>query len=201
VRVLRLSRSERALSERAASIAVALEKEETMVFADSMRTTEEDLTRVGELMGEDPYRTDDFVRVIQDDVAKRIARLKEALRNEAKRRRDNPEGQQPNRQDQQNQGGEPGKQHLVPDIAELKMLKLLEDDLAERTLRLLEMAKNSEGFDSLLRSELNRLASRHNRVTELFLGFKEHLNLDGEEEGAHDGEHGTGGDTKKKEDK
>lgn len=183
VRVLRLSRSERALAERAATIAEALEKEETRVFADSMRACEEDLTRVGELMGEDPYRTDSFVRVIQDDVAKRVSRLKDALRNEAKRRRDNPQ----ERNDQNQGNGGQGKPPLVPGIAELKMLKLLEDDLAERTLRLLEMAKHSEGFDSLLRSELNRLASRHSRLTELFVGFKTQLDLEGEDSEAGGG--------------
>ena len=112
-----------------------------------MRSTEEDLNRVSELMHNDPYRTDEFVRIIQDDVAKRVTRLKEALRNEAKRRRDNPDQQQQNQQNQQNQDGDPQKDHLVPDMAELKMLKLLEDDLADRTARLLELAKHMEGFD------------------------------------------------------
>jgi hypothetical protein len=69
----------------------------------------------------------------------------------------------------------------VPDAAELRLLKKLEQDVLERLAQLQELHPELEDpdaeLDPLLLEELTRLAYQHRRVGELFEYFRRRLGV------------------------
>jgi hypothetical protein len=159
--------AEKQIAEDCARLGRGLEAEEAKVFSFLLASNEEDLRVIAEQMGPPDFATDDRVRGLQEDVAARFAKLRDALKDEI-RRRGQPNDRETNQGPQQNR--------LVPDLAELKMLKILEEEFLERTQafgRRLEILETED--DPFARGELDRLAHRHNRITELFQEFMTRL--------------------------
>ena len=171
LKIQKVAKDEEGVGADCARVAEALEKEEIRVYAYLLRSCEEDLMRVAELMGRDgEYRSDELVQGLQQDVSERFDGLLKALQDEIQNRSKRPEPRGRNNPNH--------KEKLVPDVAELRMLKRMEDDLAARTQRLLEWEQRGTGEDPILRREVERLAARHNRITELFSEFKKRLGIE-----------------------
>ena len=163
--------SEKGIADDCARVGKALAEEQALVYAFLLGSNEEDLRRIAERMGPPDLATDEGVRGLQEDVADRFARLREALKDEIRRR---DRRQDSSASQGTNQGG--GNNRLVPDVAELRMLKNLEEDVLTRTEefgRRLEIL--GEDPDPFALEELLRLAHRHNRITELFQEFMKRL--------------------------
>src|SRR6185436_19070239 len=101
------------------------------------------------------------------------SKLIEALKREQERRRQNQNQNQ--NQQQQNQGGN-SKPALVPVMAELQMLKQMEVDMMEQTRQLQSIvAGRGDAISGLETTLIERLASRHNDVTRIFMTLKAQL--------------------------
>ena len=134
-------------------------------------------------MGEEGgFQSDERVQGFQQDVDENLEWLLEALRQEQQRR--DQEQQQGEPQDQP-----PGENRLVPDSAELKLLRRLEIEVQEAVERLLLIYPELETMevDELVLEDVMRLAHRHERVTELFSALRERLGVPAPDAEGHDG--------------
>lgn len=188
LRLRRVAREEESLAERADEMAVAIANEGTDVTAELMRGVHDDLLRIGRDLGpEGDYRTGERVQALQLDVEENLEWLLEALRDEQQRRQQEQQQQQQQQQNQDQQGKEP----LVPDVTELKLLRRMEVEVQDAIDRLLIQypeLEDPELVDPLVLEEILRLASRHERITTLFSGFRERLGLPAPGEEATPGE-------------
>jgi hypothetical protein len=128
------------------------------------------------------YQTGARIQALQGDVEKRLEWLLESLRDEQRRRKDEEREEQP----QEEQGeqppqeqGEQGPPRLVPDLAELRLLRRLEVEMLAQIdqLRLLHPDLDSGEPNALLLADLARLASRHERLTKIFVEFRTRLGV------------------------
>ena len=115
---------------------------------------------------------------MQEDVEVQLIWLQEALDDEAERRQQEEQQEQQEQGQQQQQDGKPP---LVPDVAELKLLRRLEAEVLEQIAQELdlhpELADPEAELHPLLLEDLTRLAYRHRRVLELFTMFREKLGV------------------------
>jgi hypothetical protein len=184
----RVARDEGSLATRASELIPPLEEEGSFVFAEALYLLQSDLERIADDMDQaGGYRSGESVQGLQADVADTIAMLIEALTEQldnGQRERDEEQrDEDPNRQEQDREGqqGQP-ENNLVPDVAELKVLRRMEQDLNRAVDQLLmlypELAEGSDApVDPLALEDIQRLASRHARLTELFAKFREGLGL------------------------
>src|SRR5690606_8044468 len=105
-------------------------KEGTIVFSHVLRANQEDLEEVARRLAGTEPDANDFTVLLQEEVEGRTRELLEALRREQQRRQQEQQQQQQQQQQNRNQQGQ---QPLVPIVAELKMLKQMEQDMMERT--------------------------------------------------------------------
>ena len=178
VKLRAIAREEEALGLRAEEIAEKLEEEGVMVFHEIVRNVESDLVRVARDMGETGgYQSGDRVQALQEDVENSLEWLEEALKDEMQRREQEQEEQEQQDQGDQQQSPTP----LVPDVAELKLLRRMEVDLLEQLDQIRdlhpELADPDHEPDPLLMEELSRLAYKHRRVAELFREFRRRLGV------------------------
>lgn len=177
LRLRKIAKAEDALGARAAKIAQAILAEESVVFAEVLTQAERDLTRIGRDMGEvGEYQSGERVQALQQDVEQSLAWLHAALQNEKERRK-----KEQQKGDQQNdKKNRPDENRLVPDVAELKLLRRLEveilDDIERTKILYPEIASGGE-IDPLVLEDLGRLANRHQRTSDLFQRFRERLHL------------------------
>ncbi len=170
-----IAREEDAVGARAKKVADALEEEGVLVFHEIMRNIESDLTRIVRDMGEGGgYQSGAHLQALQNDVLKSLDWLAGALKDEMERR----EQEQQEQQEQEPNDDEPP---LVPDAAELRLLKKLEEDVLERLAQLQvlhpELKDPDAELNPLLLEELTRLAYQHRRVGELFEYFRRRLGV------------------------
>ena len=124
------------------------------------------------------YRSDERVQVAQAEVARSLRWLAEALAEEKERRAQQQQEQQQEQQQQQQQAAN----RLVPDVAELKLLRRMEVEVLDSIDELLELFPeladdDVEGLDPLLLEDILRLAHRHERTSDLFGRFRARLGL------------------------
>jgi len=175
LRLRKIAKAEEALGVRAGDIGKAILAEESVVFAEVLDQAEHDLKRLGEDMGEaGDYQSGERVQALQQDVEQQLGWLAEALQQEKERRKQEQQqqGQPPNNQQSQNR--------LVPDVAELKLLRRLEVDTGDNLDRLELLhpeLKSGKDVDPLVLEDLRRFAYRHQRTTELFQKFRKRLGL------------------------
>ena len=179
LRARRLGQDESAIAARCDELATAIEEEQALVFAELLRAAEQDLQRVAiELGDEGDYATGLSTQALQDQVARTFEWLLEALTREEQRRRE--ERQQEQQQGGGQGGGPQGENRLVPDEAELKLLRRMELDVVEQVELLLGLhgaELSGDDVDPLLLREVQRLADRHEQVTILFGKLRERLGL------------------------
>ncbi len=181
IRLRNIAREEETLGTRAGEIATAIEAEAALVFAEVLRSAEKDLAAIARSLSEaGGFATGERVQALQQDVETGLVWLQDALREELQRRQDEQQQEQ-QQQQQQQQDQQPQKEPLVPNVAELKLLRQLEVDLLERVEFLLELypelREPGAQPDGLVREDLERLAAQHRRIAELFKGFRQNLGL------------------------
>jgi hypothetical protein len=178
LRLRKISRGEDALAKRSSEIRQAISAEGSLVFAELIERIEHDLGLVARSLGpEGNYQSGDRVQALQADVSHYLGWLQKALEEEQDRR-----------EEEQNQAQSPGSEapqpegdnKLVPDVAELKLLSRMEVDVLDSIEELLVLypeLKDGKEIDPLLLEEIQRLAHRHERSTELFQQFREQLGI------------------------
>jgi len=196
----RVSRSDRArlrntgrefeaIAQRAGQVRNAIEEEGIVVFTEIVRNVESDLVRIARDMGEaGGYQSGERIQAIQEDVHRNLTWLRDALKKELSDRQ-----QDQGEEEQQGAGGgsgPPQKPPLVPDVAELKLLRMMEMEVLaklEQQLKLHpELAGPIEDLDPLLLEDISRLAYQHNRISELFVLFRQRLEIPAPPEGDGD---------------
>jgi len=179
LRLRRVSQDESALAVRLGEMGTAIEAEEARVFALWLRESERDLQRIAhDLSEQGDWDTGARTQGLQDDVDGSLRKLLAALESEQQRRREEEEqSQEPGNEGGQNQP----ENRLVPDVAELKLLRTMEVETIDRLDRVLllhpELAEEGAEVDPRLFDEILRLAERHERTTVLFGTFRERLGI------------------------
>jgi hypothetical protein len=165
----RISKEEGALAARSGEIAVAIGAEESVVFAQMMHEVRQDLERIARDLDESgDYQTGSRVQALQQDAEESITWVLEALKQEQRDRQRQAQEQQQGQQGEQGQN----RPRLVPDVAELKLLRRMEVETLDRLDQLLLL--QPEGDDL---GDVQRLAERHERTSELFKQFRERLGI------------------------
>ena len=191
LRLRKVSKTEEGLAARAADMEKAIRAEESLVFAEVLDRVDRDLVRVSKDLGDEGgFQSGDRVQAVQEDVDQGLAWLHQALQAEKDRRR-----QEESESGGQNQGSkEHGRNRLVADAAELKLLRQLEvenldalakfkaahPELADPSIAQGASAQGATGqgeLDPRLLEDLSRLADRHSRTSDLFEKFRKRLGL------------------------
>jgi hypothetical protein len=177
LRLRRVAGDENLLGTRAGEIADAIEAEQSVVFAEVLREVQQDLLRVARDLDETgDYQSGDRVQARQEDVEEAIGWVLEALRKEQQRQQQQQQQQQQEQQQQQD-----GAERLVPDTAELQLLRRLEVETLDRLnhLRLLypELEDPNVTPDPYVLEDVLRLAERHERTSQLFEQFRRRLGI------------------------
>lgn len=183
----KIARVEEGLAARVAEIEAAIREEGSAVFSELTGRIRRDLETVAKRLGaEGGYRSGPRVQALQADVTRHLDWLAQALEEEQERREDEEQQQQQQQQDDQQ-----SENRLVPDTAELKLLARMETDVLDSIDELLrlypELTEGGE-LDPLLLEEIQRLAVRHERSTELFRAFRARLGLEAPGADGADGE-------------
>jgi hypothetical protein len=182
IRLRRIAREEEAIGERAGELAAALADEQSVVFTEILNQVKEDLGDIAlDLVEDGDWETGERVQARQRDVEESFEWLHEALQQEQRRRERDAQKEQQEEQ----QGMEPGAEsenRLVPNHAELKLLRRLEVDIQESVERLLILYpelgdEEPSDVNPLILEDILRLATRHERTTELFGLFRARLGL------------------------
>ena len=182
MRLRNIAREEGTLGTRAEELAKAIEEEGTKVAAGLMSNAASDLARLKlELSEEGDYQTGERVQGLQRDVEEAFLWLLDALRAEQQRRQNDSKNQNQNQSGGQNQNQ--GRQPLIPDSTELKLLWRMEQELRESVdaLRLQHPDAGEEPSAALLR-DLTHLAARHERLTALFRDLRGRVGIPAPEE-------------------
>ena len=185
-RLRKLGEQEGELAARATFIADNLEKEQTLVFTYVLRSVAEDLDELKDRMSARRPVVDRGLIAMQSEVVRRLEALQGALKDELRRKREERERkdqqnqQQQNEQQPKNSNEGDQKRRLVPDDAELRMLKRLEIDARERIEEFRRLRNDlPQGFETWMRDSLQRLAHRHSKITDLLEKFLETRGLSG----------------------
>ena len=176
VRLRNTSREFEAIAQRASQVRGAIAKEGVAVFAEIVRNVEADLVRIARDMGEGGgYQSGERIQALQEDVHRNLIWLKDALEKELGDRQQEQEPPSPG-----GSGPQPPPP-LVPDVAELKLLRMMEVEVIAKLKQQLqlhpELAGPTEDLDPLLLEDISRLAYQHNRISELFTLFRERLEI------------------------
>jgi len=132
-------------------------------------------------------------QALERDVLERMEDLRKALDRELKRRDKKKEEQQQQGQQQQQQG----KQPLVPPLAELKMLRGMQEDVNKRTRNLYNALRDAKDgkLNRVQQRLLSRLTDGQGNIRELLQELNENLSQQaqqaaggGEGEGEGEGE-------------
>ncbi|MBI4881264.1 MAG: hypothetical protein HY812_16640, partial [Planctomycetes bacterium] len=178
-----LAADARALATRNDEVIEKIREDGALVFTFTLERNSEDLARIGDLLGTRPHATDEFTRSIVQDVVERYDDLLATLKEELERRRSAERQESPPGEEQR-----PRQQPLIPRVAELLMVKRMEEaalrkvDVFLRTHPELE----EEGLDDVSRDRLQRLGGQHSEITRLFESLVESV----PEEAADGGEPG-----------
>ena len=165
-KVKSLAAETRTIRVRNDEMAEKISDDGALVFTFTLHQNSEDLDRIAGMLGSTPYLTDEFTQSIQLEVVERYDELINAMKQELDRRRQaKPESEEP-------QQGDPGsgKPPLIPQVAELLMVKQME----EAAMRKIDVfikthpELSTEGLDEISRSRLVRMGHQHASVTELF---------------------------------
>ncbi|MBL8725676.1 MAG: hypothetical protein JNK49_16660 [Planctomycetes bacterium] len=163
------------LQKRIQFLVDALDEDGNLVYQAVLRATVDDLGTLGERLGgrnPDPGR---FTTLLQADVTRRAQDLLAALERERQRREQERKEQQQQQQQPKSQNRfNPQREKLVSLIAELEMLKRLEQDTARATQeqQVLVGARDDEQISETEVALIERLSHRHAEISTLFLRIK-----------------------------
>jgi hypothetical protein len=170
-RIRALGRAEKELEVRARFLAENLKKEQTLVFTFVLESIADDLSEIGRTFSSRRPRVGSFVQGLQMEVLSRLKMLKDSLEEEQKKKKQEKKSNKQNKgKPNSNQGD--SKPKLVPDVAELRMLKRLELATKRRIDTFLNLQETLPGgLGELQTDALKRLALRHAKVSDLFQTF------------------------------
>lgn len=164
-RLEHLAEQEAALGKKLAAMLPKVQAEGAEVYAWLLELTASDMEEISRRLDAPEYRTDLLVQDLIETTMNRLEELIRGLSRELDRRRGaSPPAPQAGSQRQ-------GKPPLVPDVAELKVLRYMEEEIYARTVALGE----GDLHDELVPSRLQRLAHRQGKITELYKAFKERV--------------------------
>jgi len=114
------------------------------------------------------------VQTIQEDISDRMAELIASLKNELKRRQENQDDAPPPGGEQPQQ---PRKNPLIPPVAELLMIKSMEENALRRLEEFMRLNPDlmEGGDESVEKKMIERMGHRHSSITELFKKMVEKL--------------------------
>ncbi|MBL8767744.1 MAG: hypothetical protein JNL94_10285, partial [Planctomycetes bacterium] len=168
-RVRQLATRTKALKQRNDDVNGKLREDGAKVFTFLLERNSEDLTQIDERLSVRPFATDADTQALQEDVVSRYEQLLGVLKEELDRRRQSKtEEEKP--EEQQNQQPQQGKKPLIPELAELLMVKRMEEDALRRIDAFLKNHPEigTEGLDDITRDRLIRMGHQHAKITELF---------------------------------
>ena len=136
--------------------------------------------RIAENLGDrGNYETGERTLALQRDVEEAMLWILEALEEEKDRRKD-PQEKKENQQQQQEEEQDEGQESLIPDTAELKLLRRMEIRLQKSVKLILDLNPDlgdpDEADPNVLR-DIERLALKHSRITEQFVLMRTRLGL------------------------
>lgn len=193
-----LGDQESELSAKAQFLRTALEDEGVLVFSHALKANEQDLAEVASRLGGRRPDPGQLTVVLQKDVERRTQELLDALKREQERReQEERRRREQNQQQDQDEDNQRQRRRLVSVLAELQMLKQMEQDMLRRT-KLVERLIRARGDEvsAVDLALLQRLGHRHNEITRIF----EQLRAQMEEAMKPPDQEDAGKDTKKKED-
>ena len=177
--IKQLGRKEGELAKRAAFLAENLKKEQTLIFTYVLDAVARDLDELESNMNTRRPQAGPYVQTIQVEVVQQLKWLLTSLKEEIQRKkqeRQEQNGEQQEREQNTNEGDR--KRRLVPDVAELKLLKRLEMDIQGRIKDFLSLKRRvGEQFDPTDERRLNRLSLRHAKINDLFVEFVQSRDL------------------------
>lgn len=161
INLKKLGRDQADLAVQVARVEEELKTEQSPVFSWVVNTIKEDMNNVTKLLSEE-YKTDNYTTSIQLDILNKLEELIEAFKHERLRRK-------PLQGSGGGGGGGGGGQPLVPPLAELKMLKTLQENLSAKTdnFRKTNLNDNTTGFDPVQQMILRRLSAQQGTLAEM----------------------------------
>lgn len=163
-----IGEAEAELAKRTEFIVKALAEEGVLVFTHSLQANLSDLNEVIERLSGRSPDPGSYTQMLQADIESRAEKLLAALAKERERRRQERENQQ--QQNQQQNQGQNRQEPLVPLIAELQMLRQMEEDMRTRTQQMQHLL-DAAGADGVTEFDLalsERLAHQHAELTKIF---------------------------------
>ena len=182
IRLRKIAREEDAIGERLGELAKALDEEQSVVFSELLKQAHSDLGDIAaNLSATGDYDTGIRTQSLQQDVQAALEWLFEALQQEQDRREEEAK-QESEQKDEDEQGESQSQNRLVPDAAELKLLRRMEVDIQASVERLLVLypelsEEDPSEINPLILEDINRLALKHERTSELFTLFRSRLGL------------------------
>jgi len=189
---------EQELAGRLQELIDALLEEGNLVYQTVLKANRDDLLEVAQRLAGRHPDVGSYTTMLQQDIERRTEDLLAALEREQQRREQERQEQQEQEQQQQGENKfNPQRRKLVGLIAELEMLKKLEQDTRRATLELrtlLELRSGDDVTDAEV-ALLERLAHRHGEITNLFgqikAGVEETMQaMDADNEESDDGGRG-----------
>jgi len=152
--ILRLATEELEIRELAQqAYDLLLEDGTSIVFPEVVQDIRGDLQSAATLLQED--KTDQFTQLVQKEIETGVADLLDALKKSQEKKDGGGGG-----------GGQGGKQPLLKQSAELKILRMRQRRLNRRTSKL-EMMKDQQGLQQKIKSEIDSAAQMQAKILEM----------------------------------
>lgn len=132
-----------------------------MVFPDIVEQLRDDLISVGNLLA-DNLRTDQYTVTLQKEVETTLEELIEALQQLQQQRQGSGGG-----------GGGGGQEPLLPNSAELKLLRSAQLRINRRTVALDQTRPMNGQLDDALKGETRKIAERQAEIAEMTIRILE----------------------------
>lgn len=158
-----LSQREKTMHSTLEQIHAKLEEEDATVFAYAVRTIQDDLEAVAQALhdGEVSRGT----QRVEEDILRQLKDLARAFNESAEdRNRTRPRG---------GGGGGGGKPPLVPDVAQLRLIRTMQKEVLRRTKMYRTKIEDKEKLTELDSTLLRRMTERETRVKSLLKMFAE----------------------------
>lgn len=159
IEISSLADREGKLSEQVQALVKKLgEEQQVWVFARRLEDARIDMDEIVRLMGNDPPEIGEHAQRLETDVLRTFLAMKEAFERQLKEPKEGGGGG----------GGGPQKKRLVPPLAELKMLKSMQEQILRETERLNEAIDRVGGTPNEMQKELlKRTAARQGNLADL----------------------------------
>jgi hypothetical protein len=155
----RLDRQERQIGREADRALVLLREDGTTVaFPEALQQAREDMQSVAKRLGQ--VKIGMLTQGLEEDIITALEETLAALQQAIKKAR--AQKSQPSQQQQ----GSPGEQPLVDQLAELRMIRALQNRINRRTQRYDEILGDKPAVEADLLEELSKLARRQERIFE-----------------------------------